>query len=87
MAMAAELVENEDPVLRAQISRARGGLRRAQGRYGEAERLLRDALVRAETALGSSTYEVAAILCELGVTFKYGGNFAGAERLYGLTAE
>src|SRR5262245_32678032 len=48
-----------------------GGVRRTQGRYDEAEPILRRALAAAEQAFGSDDLEVATALNNLGVLYKY----------------
>jgi tetratricopeptide (TPR) repeat protein len=82
---AARLADQQDGALRVRLNQALGGLRRAQGRYAEAEALLREALARAEMTLGQDTYEVAVVLNELALTFKFSGKFAEAEQLYRCT--
>ena len=54
----------------------------AQGRYGDAERLLREALAITEMRFGPEGLEVATILNNLGVNCKYAGRFDEGERVY-----
>jgi len=56
---------------------------RIQGCYREAEPLFRQAVALAEEAFGPNHLEVAAILNNLAVLFKYTGRFEEAESLYG----
>jgi tetratricopeptide (TPR) repeat protein len=59
-----------------------GDLRRMQGRYPDAERLLREPLRLAEDRLGRRDVQVAWLLIALAVTFKYWGRFDEASELY-----
>ena len=53
-----------------------------QGRYREAEALLRRALSEAEHALGSQTLPVADLLSDLAVTLEFAGGLEEASALY-----
>src|SRR5262245_51317255 len=64
---------------RLQAGRAEAG--RVQGRYWEVERLFRQALALAEAAFGDHL-EVATMLNNLGVLYKYMGRFDEAESVY-----
>lgn len=59
-----------------------GNLQRINGRYPDAERLLREALARAEGRLGLDDPQVAGVLNALAITFKYWGRFDEASELY-----
>lgn len=63
------------------LSQAAEGCR-MKGQYQQAEPLYRQALALAEHFFGSNHLEVAGILNNLGVLFKYTGRFTEAERLY-----
>src|SRR5262249_57924352 len=56
---------------------------RVQGRYSEAEGLLRQALALAEAAFGADHLEVGRMLNNLGVLYKYMGRFDEAQTVYG----
>jgi tetratricopeptide (TPR) repeat protein len=57
-------------------------LRRLQGRYAEAEPLIRRALNLAEKSFPAADLEIASTLNSLGVLYKYQNRFAEAERQY-----
>src|SRR5262245_56248506 len=59
-----------------------GDLYRQNGRYREAETLLRQALASAEQVFGPNDANVSVILNNLAVLYKYIGEFDEAERLY-----
>ena len=61
---------------------ARGGLERVRGHYTSAEALLRRAIALGETAFGPASLEVAGLLNDLGIVFKFSGRFADAKPLY-----
>src|SRR5262245_45850703 len=56
--------------------------RREQGLYAQAEPIYRRALELAESAFGAEHPEVAVVLNNLAVLYKYTGNFDEAEALY-----
>ena len=66
----------------AQALRPRGTAERARGRYVEAEATFERAAALATTGFGRELLEVAELLNDLGMTFKYAGRFADAERAY-----
>ena len=53
-----------------------------QGEYTRADLLLRRALARAERLFGSDDFDLASILNNLGILYKYQGRYAEAEPLY-----
>jgi tetratricopeptide (TPR) repeat protein len=59
-----------------------GDIRRIQGDYTEAERVLREALAIAEDRLGDDNLQVAGVLNAVAITFKYSGRFDDAADLY-----
>jgi tetratricopeptide (TPR) repeat protein len=68
--------------LRVHAMRELAGSIRARGRYAEAERLLRDALALAERSESVPGEDVAGVLNNLAVVYKYTGRFDDAEALY-----
>ena len=66
----------------AQALRPRGTAERARGRYAEAEATFERAAALATTGFGRESLEVAELLNDLGMTFKYAGRFDDAERAY-----
>jgi len=76
-----EAVEPPDRLLVGALEGV-GNLHRIQGRYTEAERLLREALAIAEDRLGDDDLQVAGVLNALAITFKYSGRFDDAAELY-----
>jgi len=70
------------PRLRVQVLGALAGALRNQGRYGEAEPLLRRALALCERDLGADDLQTAALLNDLGMLHKYQGRYDEAELLY-----
>lgn len=67
---------------RMRVHAARGTTHRARGRFLEAEASLKTALDIAGTAFGPSSLEVAGVLNELGMTYKYAGRFDDGEAVY-----
>ncbi|MFC4908019.1 tetratricopeptide repeat protein [Actinomadura gamaensis] len=67
---------------RADALHGLGLVARLQGRYAEAEGLLRRGIAVAEDGLGRDAPETAYLLNELAVLFKYAGRFDEAEALY-----
>ena len=66
----------------AGAARALGTALRARGRYAAAERAFDRALAAAHVAFGAESLEVAEVLNDLGMTFKYAGQFDDAEVAY-----
>lgn len=64
------------------VGAARGVAHRARGRFTDAEIVLKAALNAAHAAFGPSSLEVAGVLNELGMTYKYAGRFADSEAAY-----
>src|SRR5690348_16119003 len=62
--------------------RACGTAQRARGRYGAAERSFEHALASATSGFGGITVEVAELLNDLGMTYKFDGRFELAEAAY-----
>jgi tetratricopeptide (TPR) repeat protein len=58
-----------------------GNMTRVLGRYDEAEPILRDAIERAESALGPDDDDLSSALNSLGMLFKYTGRFDEAASL------
>jgi len=84
---AAALLHTEDDAeavatLAIQIERALGELLIAEGRYGDAERLLGAAVVRAKSRWGSDHAEVLDLLNSRGVALKHAGRYDEAELAY-----
>jgi tetratricopeptide (TPR) repeat protein len=82
---AADKIANGSKVSPSQIAAtqiALGLLRRSQGRFDEAENLLRQALSTREQQYGSDHRNVAAAASELGRVLEEKGNFSDAESLY-----
>src|SRR5262245_39889415 len=65
-----------DPVLRLRAAAGVARMHRVQGRYAPAEQLYRRTLARAEETRGRHSLEVAGLLNELAILYKYAGRFA-----------
>lgn len=79
------VIDNSDTeivTLRSLSWRNLGRTKQAQGRYAQAEPLLKKALTLSEQYFGGGSIDVAEALNQLGMLHKYTGRFAEAGRLY-----
>ncbi|MEU0483513.1 tetratricopeptide repeat protein [Streptosporangium sp. NPDC006013] len=79
---AAEVTRTGDPEIRLRVTVDRADLLRARGRYGDADVMLRNALVLAEESCGPDSLAVVRVCNSLGVLHKYTGRFDESERSY-----
>src|SRR5215510_14106689 len=70
------------PAVRVRSLTLRGTQFRDAGRYREAEPLFDEALALAEAVFGADSFEVAAVLNQIGMLGKYDGRFDMAEAAY-----
>jgi tetratricopeptide (TPR) repeat protein len=81
-ALAASPAGPERDEIEVRVLEADGIVNRAAGRYADAERILNEALERAELVFGRDSLEVAGILNGLGMNWKFSGRFDDAAPVY-----